>query len=54
MAAAVFTRLRVRQLATGIAPSAATQPLKARVFVSPEESLEAPANLRGGNLRVKA
>jgi hypothetical protein len=54
MAAAVFTRLRVRQLATGIVPSAATQPLKARVFVSPEESLEAPANLRGGNLRVKA
>jgi len=53
IAAAVFTRMRARELATGTLPTAATQPLKRRLFSCPEKSLEAPPGLRGGGLRVK-
>jgi hypothetical protein len=53
IAAAAFTRLRARELSSGKLPKAAVQPLKAPSFPSPEESLEAPSNLRGWGVRVK-
>ncbi len=53
IAAAAFTRLRARELSNATAPNAANQPLRAPSFPSPEESLGAPSNLRGGNKRVK-
>lgn len=53
IAAAAFTRLRARELSNGTPPNAANQPLKTPSLSSPEESLEAPSNLRGWSMRVK-
>jgi hypothetical protein len=54
IAAAAYTRLLARELSGGAAPTSATRPLTTRPFKCPEESLEAPANLRGGNVRFKS
>jgi len=54
IAAAAYTRLRARELSGGAPPIPATQPLTTRPFECPEESLEAPANLRGGGVRFRS